>query len=990
MISTPTGDALPQRLAALRVEFTDLIAEFRPDAVAVEQVFFQVNVRTAMGVGQASGLALAEAAIAGCEVVQYTPNQVKDAVAGYGSADKAQVQKMVQARLGLSALPKPADAADAAAVALCHLAMSPLDPRGVRELRVIGSLRGSVLERNLDGTVLIEVERGRLPRDGVDTASLAELEPGTPVFLYVHHHIREDAQTLYGFSLPRRPGDVPGAHRHPRHRAGARRGDPGDASAVGALRRRGEQRCRRAHAGARHRQEDRRTADRRTARPALGPDARHAATAARCRRSPTCAMRCRAWATAPTRSATCLRELADRLRFVDAPARRAQVAGGAPCVTSSSTRASAAPTTAEVASEIELEAGLRPRALDEFVGQRELKEHLRIVLEAARKREQSVDHLLFAGPPGLGKTTLAGIVATEMGVHLHVTSGPALERAGDLAAILTKLEDGDVLFIDEIHRLSRAVEEILYPAMEDFQLDIVVGKGPAASSIRLTMPPFTLVGATTRTGMITGPLRDRFGLVARLDYYDSDELQAIVERAAGIIGVDDRSRRCVGDRPPVTRNAAHRQPAAAAGPRLRRGPRRRGRSMRPSPAKAWRCSVSTTAGSTRSTGRSSPRMCTQFNGGPVGLSTVAISVGEQPETVEDMYEPFLITQGMIARTPRGRVALDAAYEHLGLTAPRARSRARLAVRLTGPRWRLPRRGSGSSPLVACRRAVGRLRLRASRGPDRADADRAARFGTAARRSRRRPRRASVRPRSARPAACGRSARAQRDPGHPGPACGCAARPGAAAEVLLLESIDPAIGAAGRRSCGPAASSLSARNSHHDGEPLVRMGERTAAGDTFFVELTRPTTDPLTCSTTTARCRCRRTSASGSTDPDRYQTVFAREPGSARRRRRVCTSRRSCSIGSTPSVSRPAKVELVVGLDTFQPISTEDPLDHPMHTERYRVPPETTRRRAMSADGSSPSGPRRCGRSSPRRAPASCPVGRTCSSTAGSTGRSSTC
>ncbi|MFN5603039.1 MAG: Holliday junction branch migration DNA helicase RuvB, partial [Actinomycetes bacterium] len=190
------------------------------------------------------------------------------------------------------------------------------------------------------------------------------------------------------------------------------------------------------------------------------------------------------------------------------------------------------------------EAGLRPKHLEEFVGQRELKQKLGIVLEAARRRGEAVDHLLFAGPPGLGKTTLSGIIAAEMGVRLHITSGPALERAGDLAAILTKLEPSDVLFIDEIHRLGRTVEEILYPAMEDFQLDIVVGKGPAASSIRLALPRFTLVGATTRTGMITGPLRDRFGLVARLDYYDDDELTAIVRRAASILSVDIDDEGC--------------------------------------------------------------------------------------------------------------------------------------------------------------------------------------------------------------------------------------------------------------------------------------------------------------------------------------------------------------------------------------------------------------------------------------------------------------
>ena len=314
-------------------------------------------------------------------------------------------------------------------------------------------------------------------------------------------------------------------------------------------------------------------------------------------------------------------------------------------------------------------AALRPRTLDEFVGQAELKDRLRIILEAARRRGQAADHLLFAGPPGLGKTTLAGIVATEMVVHLHITSGPTLERAGDLAAILTKLGEGDVLFIDEIHRLSRAVEEVLYPAVEDFQLDIVVGKGPAASSIRLTLPPFTLVGATTRTGMITGPLRDRFGLVARLDYYDDQELEAIVRRAAGIlhVDIDDAGAWEIARRSRGT-------------PRIANRLLRRVRDY---------AEVRGDGGIDEATARDGLQVfgvdgrgldkidrailsaiCVQFGGGPVGLSTLAISVGEQPETVEDMYEPFLIQQGMIARTPRGRVAMPAAFDHLGLPVPR--------------------------------------------------------------------------------------------------------------------------------------------------------------------------------------------------------------------------------------------------------------------------------------------------------------------------------
>ncbi|HZB41580.1 MAG TPA: Holliday junction branch migration DNA helicase RuvB, partial [Ilumatobacter sp.] len=273
-----------------------------------------------------------------------------------------------------------------------------------------------------------------------------------------------------------------------------------------------------------------------------------------------------------------------------------------------------------------VEAGLRPRLLSEFVGQRELKEHLAIVLEAARRRGQSADHLLFAGPPGLGKTTLAGIVAAEMDVQLHITSGPALERAGDLAAILTKLGERDVLFIDEIHRLSRSVEEILYPAMEDFQLDIVVGKGPAASSIRLTLPPFTLVGATTRTGMITGPLRDRFGLVARLDYYEADELEAIVIRAAGILGVtiDEPGAWEIARRSRGTPRIANRLLR-----RVRDFAEVRGDGTIDAATAEQGLSVFGVDG--RGLDKVDravlSALCEQFRGGPVGLSTLAISVG---------------------------------------------------------------------------------------------------------------------------------------------------------------------------------------------------------------------------------------------------------------------------------------------------------------------------------------------------------------------------
>ncbi|MDJ0925729.1 MAG: Holliday junction branch migration DNA helicase RuvB [Acidimicrobiia bacterium] len=311
---------------------------------------------------------------------------------------------------------------------------------------------------------------------------------------------------------------------------------------------------------------------------------------------------------------------------------------------------------------------LRPRHMDDFIGQDELKERLTILIEAARQRGESVDHVLFSGPPGLGKTSLAGILAVEMGAHFQATSGPALERPGDLAAVITNLERGDVLFIDEIHRLPRQVEEVLYPAMEDFQLDIVVGKGPAARSIRLDLPPFTLVGATTRVGRVAPPLRDRFGYVARLDYYNTADLGRIVTRSAAILDVE------------VTADGADTVSLRSRGtPRIANRLLRRVRDFAAvrsdgvvdgeTALKALEVFEVDEAGLDKVDRAILDAIIVKFAGGPVGLSTLAIAVGEEPETVEDAYEPFLLQEGFIQRTPRGRVATGHAYTHMGLEPP---------------------------------------------------------------------------------------------------------------------------------------------------------------------------------------------------------------------------------------------------------------------------------------------------------------------------------
>jgi Holliday junction DNA helicase RuvB len=319
-----------------------------------------------------------------------------------------------------------------------------------------------------------------------------------------------------------------------------------------------------------------------------------------------------------------------------------------------------------VPEEIE-EAGLRPRTLDEFVGQGQLVEHLRIVLEAALQRGQPVDHLLFAGPPGLGKTSLAGIVAAELGVGLRVTSGPVLARAGDLASLLTDLQEGDVLFIDEIHRMNRSVEEVLYPAMEDAKLDFLIGKGPTARSIRLDLPRFTLIGATTRTGLVSSPLRDRFGFLGRLDLYAAEDLEAIVLRSARILGVniDAEGAVCIAGRSRGTPRIANRLLR-----RVRDFVEVRGDGVITGDAaqRGLELFGVDELGLDKVDRAILDALCRRFSGRPVGLTTLAQCVGEETETLEDAYEPFLLQQGLIQRTPRGRVPTQRAWAHLGLVA----------------------------------------------------------------------------------------------------------------------------------------------------------------------------------------------------------------------------------------------------------------------------------------------------------------------------------
>ena len=318
--------------------------------------------------------------------------------------------------------------------------------------------------------------------------------------------------------------------------------------------------------------------------------------------------------------------------------------------------------------EEEFDNSLRPRTLSEFVGQEPIKEQLAIFLEAARARGEPCEHVLLAGPPGLGKTSLANIIAAEMGSHLRVMSGPAVDRKADMAAILTALEADDVLFIDEIHRLNRAIEELLYPAMEDGCIDIVIGQGPGAHSLRLELKPFTLVGATTRTGLLTTPLRDRFGITHRLDYYGAAEIGRIVQRSARLLAVriDEGGTGEIARRSRGTPRVANRI--------LRRvrdyaQVRHDGEITHPVAVEALELFEVDGAGLERIDREILLAIAERFSGGPVGLSTLAVAIGEETDTLEDVYEPYLLQLGLLQRTPRGRVVTPAGYAHLGLAAP---------------------------------------------------------------------------------------------------------------------------------------------------------------------------------------------------------------------------------------------------------------------------------------------------------------------------------
>eukprot|EP01037_Dinobryon_pediforme_P008208 gene8208-8292_t len=649
--------SLAERLRQLHDGLSQIIADHEPDEAAVEETFVNTDPQATLKLGQARGIALVVPSLAGLSVAEYGANKVKKTVVGAGHAEKDQVQMMVKVLLPKSGV-KSADAADALAIAICHA-----QHRGSNALKkallagMIGKLKG-IVDSYAEDHIILDVN-GVGYVVACSGRTLQKLpKVGEAVALAIETQVREDAIRLFGFASDaerdwfRLLQTVQGV--------GAKVAlailsilSPAELTSAIALQDKAS--VSRA-SGVGPRLATRIVAELKDKAPGFGavdPNVMRLAGEDEAK-------------TAPKPAQDAISALVN-LGYGRPQAAAAVAAAMAALGTGKLTNPKL---TSPEKRDDDLESSIRPQTLADFTGQAALRANLKVFIEAAKARGEALDHVLFVGPPGLGKTTLAQIVARELGANFRSTSGPVIAKAGDLAAQLTNLEERDVLFIDEIHRLNPAVEEILYPAMEDFQLDLIIGEGPAARSVKIDLAKFTLVGATTRAGLLTTPLRDRFGIPMRLNFYTVEELEGIVARGARVLGI------------PMSADGANEIAKRARGtPRIAGRLLRRVRDFaivddvpsvtRVVADKALKLLDVDAIGLDQMDRRYLEMVAVNFGGGPVGIETIAAALSEPRDAIEDIIEPYLLQQGFLQRTPRGRLLTPHAFKHLGLTEPAA-------------------------------------------------------------------------------------------------------------------------------------------------------------------------------------------------------------------------------------------------------------------------------------------------------------------------------